>query len=146
VIKGDILTYSTAERYALIISNPPFFQDALPSQDASRQQARHTASLPFAALLDKAASLLAPDGEFSLILPAASQAAFAAVATARGWQCLRLCQVQTTAGKPVSRYLQSWIRSTTALLTEPVSLLIQDGAGVYSAQYRNLLRDFYLKF
>lgn len=146
VIKGDILTYSTAERYALIISNPPFFQHALPSQDATRQQARHTDSLPFAALLDKAASLLAPAGEFSLVLPAASQQAFTAAATARGWQCLRLCQVQTTAGKPVSRYLQSWSRSTTATFAEPASLLIQDGAGVYSAQYRDLLRDFYLKF
>lgn len=146
VIKGDILTYSTAERYALIISNPPFFQDALPSQDATRQHARHTASLPFAALLDKAASVLAPGGEFSLVLPAASQAAFTAAATARGWQCQRLCQVQSTAGKPVSRYLQSWVRSTNATLAESTSLLIQDAAGVYSAQYRDLLRDFYLKF
>jgi tRNA1Val (adenine37-N6)-methyltransferase len=146
VIKGDILTYSTAERYALIISNPPFFQDALPSQDATRQQARHTDSLPFAALLDKAAQLLAPGGEFCLILPASSQAAFSTEAKGLGWQCLSLCKVQTKASKPVSRYLQRWVKADTELDTESSQLLIHDSSGAYSAAYRQLLKAFYLDF
>ncbi|MCT8124557.1 methyltransferase [Alishewanella sp. BS5-314] len=146
VIKGDILTYSTAERYALIISNPPFFQDALPSQDATRQQARHTASLPFAALLEKAASLLAPGGEFSLVLPAASQMAFTKTAVESGWLCQRLCTVKSKADKPVSRYLQSWIRYTKPDLPVITKLLIYQSSNEYSSAYRNLLVDFYLKF
>ena len=146
VIKGDILTYQDAQRYALIVSNPPFFQDALPSQDPKRQQARHSDSLPFSALLNKAAGLLAPAGEFCLILPAASQVAFSKVATESGWQCQRLCRVQTTSEKSVTRYLQSWVRSKQLVLAAESKLLIQGVGGGYSAEYRSLLRDFYLKF
>lgn len=151
VIKGDILTYQRAQRYALIVSNPPFFQDALLSNDARRQQARHTNSLPFSALLDKAAALLAPGGEFCLVLPAASQAAFARAAAEGGWQCQQLCAVQSKAAKPVSRYLQSWRllanKSANAAPQLPDSrLLIHAADGQYSAEYRMLLKDFYLKF
>lgn len=150
VIKGDILTYQDAQRYALIVSNPPFFQDALPSKDPKRQQARHTDTLPFNALLDKAASLLTAEGEFSLILPAASQEAFAKAAVAKGWQCQRLCAVQSKAEKPVSRYLQSWRwlsnQQSTEVSCQTSSLQIHAADGQYSAAYRALLKDFYLKF
>lgn len=150
VIKGDILTYQDAQRYALIVSNPPFFQDALASQDPKRQQARHTDTLPFSALLDKAASLLTAEGEFSLILPAASQEAFAKAAVAKGWQCQRLCAVQSKAEKPVSRYLQSWrlVSHSAVVTSEPLytELLIHAADGCYSADYHKLLKAFYLKF
>lgn len=151
VIKDDILTYQTPQRYALIVSNPPFFQDALASQDSKRQQARHTDSLPFRALLEKAASLLTAEGVFSLILPAVSQAAFSKAAIASGWSCQRLCAVQSKAEKPVSRYLQSWSllaahNQTSTELQQADSLLIHAANGHYSEQYRTLLKDFYLKF
>src|SRR5690606_2729520 len=38
LVKGDILTYRTDKRYRLIVSNPPFFQHAVPPQDAKRHQ------------------------------------------------------------------------------------------------------------
>lgn len=120
------------------------------SQDPKRQQARHTDTLPFNALLDKAASLLTAEGEFSLILPAASQEAFAKAAVAKGWQCQRLCAVQSKAEKPVSRYLQSWrlVSHSAVVTSEPLytELLIHAADGCYSADYRKLLKAFYLKF
>ena len=150
VIKGDILTYQTAQRYALIVSNPPFFQDALVSPDRKRQQARHTQSLQFPALLGKAASVLAEDGQFCLILPAASQAVFTQAAQAAGWYCRQLCAIRSKAEKPVSRYLQRWGRGDlVAKRCDPIqhdSLIIHDAGGGYSAAYRALLRDFYLAF
>lgn len=151
LIKGDILTYQTAQRYALIVSNPPFFQDALASQESKRHQARHTDSLPFHALLETAASLLTAEGVFSLILPAVSQAAFSKAALASGWTCQRLCAVQSKAEKPVSRYLQSWSLANVnnqaeMALQQADSVLIHDANGHYSEQYRTLLKDFYLKF
>ncbi|WP_423187404.1 tRNA1(Val) (adenine(37)-N6)-methyltransferase [Alishewanella sp. d11] len=151
VIKDDILTYQTPQRYALIVSNPPFFQDALASQEIKRHQARHTDSLPFRALLEKAASLLTAEGVFSLILPAVSQAAFSKAAIASGWSCQRLCAVQSKAEKPVSRYLQSWSLANVnnqaeMALQQADSLLIHDANGHYSEQYRTILKDFYLKF
>ncbi len=146
VIKGDILTYQSTQRYALIVSNPPFFQAALPSPNAARQQARHTASLPFSALLAVSANLLAEGGALSLILPAVSQASFAQTAVQAGWYCQRLCQVKSTAQKPVSRYLQTWQRTAPTQPLAPSQLVIQAPDGQYSAEYRALLKAFYLKF
>ena len=51
-----------AEPFDLIVSNPPFYDNSLPSPDAARTTARHTASLPFAELLDAVGRLLAPEG------------------------------------------------------------------------------------
>ena len=56
-------------RYDHIVSNPPYFVEALPSPDAARTQARHAGTLPYDALLDGAAVLLKETGTFSLILP-----------------------------------------------------------------------------
>ncbi len=154
VIKGDILTYQTAERYALIVSNPPFFQASLPSPDAARQQARHNDSLPFAALLHKAADLLAEGGEFSLILPPDSATVFCQLALNSGLQLQRSTSVYAQPGKPLRRLLLSFRRAmaqpdgaTVANYTLPDDeLMIQQDRGSYSEQYRQLLKDFYLKF
>ena len=148
LIKGDILTYQTDKRYRLIVSNPPFFHQALPAQDARRHQARHTDSLPFTALLEKAARLLADNGQFCLILPSVSLAYFQQLAQAQGWQLVQHCRVKTTAAKAVSRELLCYQRSDAANAAAPpavTELLIQHH-GRYSADYQALLKPFYLNF
>lgn len=148
LVKGDILTYQSVQRYALIVSNPPFFQASLPSTDIARQQARHTTTLSFASLLAKATECAAEGAVFSLILPTVSQQAFATEANAQGWQCIKLCAVQSKMDKPVSRYLQSWQRVNAVTAQEPLcsTLTIHAADGSYSEAYRALLKDFYLKF
>lgn len=143
VIKGDILTHQCAEGYSLIVSNPPFFQQRLAAVDPARHQARHNDSLPFPALLQKAAELLRSGGRFELILPCAEAQIFTALAIAQGWFLYRQCDVATTPTKAISRVLMSWQR-------EPVNsqhsrLTIQQAQG-YTAEYKALLRDFYLAF
>ena len=167
LIKGDILTYPgsadhpSGRRYALIVSNPPFFVAALKSANEQRRQARHTDSLSFAGLLQSAALLLADQGRFSLVLPCAEAELLLAEALGTGWVLVADCLVQTTAHKPPSRRLMTLARPAvarpavqlTATPAPPVTrLLIHQtsaalpGAGAYSPAYRALLRDFYLKF
>jgi tRNA1Val (adenine37-N6)-methyltransferase len=143
LIEADILTYHSDKRYRLIVSNPPFFQQAVPARDARRHQARHTDSLPFAALLQKAAALLAEGGTFCLILPSQSADYFSQLATRSGWYLAANCQVKPKPDKPAGRVLQCWQREVCA--TEYSQLIIHD-ANAYSAGYRYLLKDFYLKF
>jgi tRNA1Val (adenine37-N6)-methyltransferase len=144
LIKGDILTYQTDKRYRLIVSNPPFFQQALPSSDIKRRQARHNDSLPFAGLLQKAAHLLHEEGLFALVLPLDSANALCTLALHNGWFLSHYCAVQSTAAKPVQRVLLGLCRQT--VVTEHRSLIIQQADGSYSAAYKALLKDFYLKF
>ncbi|WP_251372262.1 tRNA1(Val) (adenine(37)-N6)-methyltransferase [Rheinheimera oceanensis] len=144
LIKGDILTYQPGERYRLIVSNPPFFQQALSATDAKRHQARHNDRLPFAALLQKAAELLHSEGVFALILPPGSAQNLLALAQTQGWFVTQYCAVRSSDTKPVLRLLLCLSRYPAD--TEHTSLTIHQAGGDYSAQYKALLRDFYLKF
>ncbi|HEY0922065.1 tRNA1(Val) (adenine(37)-N6)-methyltransferase [Rheinheimera pacifica] len=152
LIKGDILTYQPGERYRLIVSNPPFFQQALGAKDAKRHQARHADSLPFGALLQKAAELLHSEGVFALILPLSSAQSLLALAQGQGWFVAQYCAVRSNDTKPVQRVLLCLSRYPAD--TEHSSLTIHQSGyqsghqadGGYSAQYKALLKDFYLKF
>ncbi|WP_240223643.1 tRNA1(Val) (adenine(37)-N6)-methyltransferase [Rheinheimera hassiensis] len=150
LIKGDILTYSAGKRYRLIVSNPPFFQQSLLSPDKRRTQARHTDSLPFGALLQKAGQLLHSEGSFALILPVTSSREFIQLARTQGWQIAQHCTVFSKAefskaDKP-QRSLLCLRRTTGPVATVESQLVIHAADGSYSAQYQHLLGAFYLKF
>ena len=144
LIKGDILTYHSDKRYRLIVSNPPFFQQALLPTDKRRSQARHTDSLPFGQLLRKAAELLDEHGLFCVILPRPEAEYLLQQATAQGWYLAQRCEVRSKAEKPLQRLLLSLSRQ--AQDSTHSSLTIQQADGSYTAEYKALLRDFYLKF
>ena len=61
--------FSPAEKFDLIVSNPPYFVDSLLPPDAKRSTARHTHDLSFEELDSAVCQLLADDGLFALILP-----------------------------------------------------------------------------
>lgn len=144
LIKGDILTYHSAKRYRLIVSNPPFFQQSLLPMDKKRSQARHTGSLPLDALLAKAAELLHAEGIFSFILPLAEAEAMLQQALAQGWYLAQRLEVRSKAHKPVRRLLLSLSKQKQKATAS--SLIIHQADGGYSAEYKALLQDFYLKF
>jgi len=144
LIKGDILTYHSAKRYSLIVSNPPFFQQSLASVNPQRQQARHTDSLPFAALAEKAASLLKPDGTLALVLPSLAAEQFITLAAQYGLYLARRCDVKTSVKKAPLRALLAF--SAVNGLAEHSELVIHATEPGYSRQYRQLLQAFYLKF
>lgn len=145
LIKGDILTYQTDKRYRLIVSNPPFFQRSLPAQDARRHQARHNDSLPFAALLQTAATLSAAQGMLVLVLPFHSTEEVVAIAHSAGWQLQHNCTVFTKPGK-AQRSLLSFCRAGQTEPPQQTELHIHNATGGYSVKYQQLLSAFYLKF
>jgi len=152
VIQGDILTYPDSadhlaqRRYALIITNPPYFQHSLKNPSQQKQQARHTDSLPFADLLQVAAGLATTDGLFSLILPQPEARELQSLASNFGWHLHRHCALTAQPDKAASRLLMTFSRAPQPQLAQAETLLVRDDRGQYSNAYRGLLRDFYLKF
>ena len=55
---ADVQSFHTDALFDHIVSNPPYFIDALSSPDAARTVARHTASLSFCELINAACRLL----------------------------------------------------------------------------------------
>ncbi|HAT42564.1 MAG TPA: methyltransferase [Rheinheimera sp.] len=155
VLERDILTYlgsadhasaAKAGGYQLIISNPPYFEQSLPSRDAKRQQARHTDSLPFEQLLHVAAQLAAPAAQLALVLPTPAAQRIRQLAGTYGWSLQQWQPVQMTPSKPASRVLLLLSRDASGQATELPALCVRGDDAEYTADYRRLLKDFYLRF
>jgi tRNA1Val (adenine37-N6)-methyltransferase len=69
VFESDLRNFQCVEKYALIISNPPYFTNGLLNPNRSRALARHESSLPFNVLFSKVSELLQEDGVFWMIAP-----------------------------------------------------------------------------
>jgi tRNA1Val (adenine37-N6)-methyltransferase len=68
------------------------------------------------------------------------------LANGAGWYLLRSCALYAEPDKPVGRLLMTFSRQQQLEQSLVGSLIVRDDSGAYSAQYRTLLRDFYLKF
>lgn len=73
VICHDFRDYQPENRFDLIISNPPYFIDALKCPDEQRCTARHTGNLNYDLLFRRSASLLEEQGVVSIIIPAEAE-------------------------------------------------------------------------
>ena len=132
-----------AARYQLIVSNPPYFVNALQPANEKRLITRHAATLPYAALLDGAATLLAPGGRLSVILPCVEGELFVAQAAAAGLYCTQKTTVYAVAGKPPKRLLLLFAREPAPLRESSLVIHSPHGAG-YTPEYKALTGVFYL--
>lgn len=144
VIHQDIRNYSVDNPFDCIVSNPPYFVDNLKSPDRQRSLARHTDTLSYRELLRSVDALLSDNGKFSVILPSDALDVFWSTAMDFRLYPCRQMQVMTKSSSPVKRIMLE-------LRREPVEytmdrLILRDESGAFSDAYRELTRDFYLKF
>lgn len=132
------------EPYDLIVTNPPYYVNALKPPDPRRERARHGQSLRHDEIVATADRLLSASGRLSLILPVAESKPFETLAARHGFYCSRVCEVQSRPGKAPIRRLMEFER--TPYPTRRASLCLLDTEGQPSAEYRSLLADFYLNF
>ena len=130
------LDEAQAGRYDAVVSNPPFFIDALQAPDRQRNMARHAATMTYADLMTAANKLLNDEGELSVIVPFDYRRRMDDEAVFQGFFPSRVCAVKTTAKKPVRRYLLAYRKQPCRC--EQTELVIGD------EQYQSLTRDFYL--
>jgi tRNA1Val (adenine37-N6)-methyltransferase len=131
--------------YDHIVSNPPYFVSSLTSPDKARTLARHTHSLSHGELLEACQKLLAPEGRVSLILPVAEAENMLQTARNVGFCVTRQTEVWSTPRSGTKRLLLELSKRESS--TEHSVLVIEAAqTGSFSAEYRALLRDFYLYF
>lgn len=150
---------ANGKRYDLIVSNPPYFMagsdfrrgfdisEAATQPTAARVAARHAEQLPFGELISSVRMLLHPHGRFAAIFPYREAGIFIAQAASRGLFVRRIAEIRGTPRKPVKRIAVECTfdrPAREAIVSE--TLCIEDGAGSFTAAYRELTRDFYLKF
>lgn len=136
---------TTAERYDLIISNPPFFTGGTFSNNQDRNSVRHTVKLPHGDLLRAVQRVLSPKGRFSVILPLIEGLRFEEMARQYQLYVTRVQEVLPKASKQVERLLLQFERQEGTRIEEP-PLMIREEEDDFTEKYRELTRDFYLHF
>ncbi len=140
VLQQSVQEFAKVERlagfYDAVVSNPPFFVDALKAPDEQRSVARHAETLTYAELMDAAWTLLRDDGELSVVVPFDYRKRMEDEATFRGFFQSRVCAVRTVEGKPARRFLLAFRKHPCE--RDYQVMTIGDEA------YKQLTGDFYL--
>ncbi|GAB1307949.1 methyltransferase [Urechidicola sp. KH5] len=133
------------EEYDFIVSNPPFYTNTVKegSMVASRQQARHEKSLPAEILLGGTAKLLSEHGSCAFIIPFQEEVKFLEVAQKFSLFPNRITRVKGKKSAPVKRTLLQL--SFENKLIQEDELIIELERHVYTKEYTELVKDFYLK-
>jgi tRNA1Val (adenine37-N6)-methyltransferase len=143
----DLLLVNTEVKYDLIVSNPPYFTDSLKAPSARRSSARHNHDLPYGSIIESAIQMLKDDGKLAIVLPAEEGERFITLANMRSLHLARRCMVKTLASKKEKRYLLEFIKlPPSENVKEEVLIMQQTGGLEYTEQYKNLTKEFYLKF
>ncbi len=136
-------TSEIEDTYDLILSNPPFYSEHYKSNNVQRDQARFQDSLPFEHLLFCAAQLLTVNGTFSVILPYKEEILFIRLASEVNLFPNRILHIK---GNPTSKIVRSLIEfSFDNSEVEIAELIIETTRHLYTKDYINLTKDFYLK-
>lgn len=146
VVNADLLDFNCSKRYDVIVSNPPYFSQSLPSPNKQRTLARHNDHLTYSALIQKVATLLSENGRFSVIIPYDHKDEFIQLASQSRLYLQRIVAVKTTPTSVFRRVLLefSFVESIVEQL-KVEELLIERERHQYSTEYINLTKDFYLK-
>lgn len=126
------------EQYDLIISNPPFFINSLSSQNPEKSVARHTDLSFFEVLLTESAKHLNQSGHLSIILPLET-----AEMVKRMVSGLKVQKEILIHSFPESKPHRTIIvMGYEALVPLEQEIVIYESKGIYSAVYKDLLKDY----
>jgi len=133
--------------FDLMVSNPPFFLNALKSSAYQKRVSRHTDESFYSELLERTVRWLTAKGSLQLVLPIAmaewiKQRAIDEYGLVVQEQHL----IRSFASHPPIRCILAIGKTTSPIPAWTDDLVIYERKGVYSQAYRTLLADFFLAF
>ncbi|MET6991266.1 tRNA1(Val) (adenine(37)-N6)-methyltransferase [Sediminicola arcticus] len=131
------------EKYDLIVSNPPFYSEEMPSGNEARDIARQNSALPFDELLDGVSKLLEDEGIFSTIIPFKEEEAFIKMASSFNLFANRITRVKGNPTTETKRSLLEFSFSENSM--DLGELTIEEERHHYTQEYTELTKEFYLK-
>jgi len=143
VIGGDARNLPATGQYDVIVTNPPFFQNSLLSQNGARSSARHDVNLSYTDLLTSIKKMLSPLGFAAILLPEIETSILELVAVEYGFQAFQRLFVRHTEHAPVKRVVSLLAKNTPCAAREE-TLIIKDSRGHYTPHFCALLGAFYL--
>ena len=139
---SSLQDFEARKSYDLIISNPPYFDGTLLSENKSRNTARHQTSLNYDDFIKYCANLLSPTGRLVFILPSIASAEIFALAEKHQLSVKNETHVYGKQGKEAKRCL--FILQKTPCHNEESHITIRNNDNRYSQEFQELTRAFYL--
>ena len=132
------------DEYDLIVSNPPFYTDDYKSDNEQRDLARFADAMPFEDLIEAADLLLSENGVLAVIIPVKEEENFLALAKEYELYPLKITKVKGTTTTEIKRSLLAFSRYEK--IDFPIDeLIIETARHIYTPEYIELTKDFYLK-
>lgn len=132
-------------KFDLIVTNPPYFENALQSPQKERTTARHNTQLNYNSLIKSVSKIIDKQGEFAIIVPAEFESKIDALCFDEELFPYRICNVKPTPNKAPKRVLMQFSKVKKPLTKS--SIIIETGKRhQYSEEYIELTKEFYLNF
>lgn len=146
VIKQSLQQFAntTDNLYDLIICNPPYFINSLTPPNELRTLARHCGTLTHSELAKYANNLLAQNGHFVVIMPIEEGSSFLQIAKKSNLFCNHQLMIHPTPQSAAKRQIMVFSQIQKNQSIE--HLTIEIARHQYTNEYRQLTKEFYLKF
>tara|TARA_B110000503_G_scaffold53054_1_gene85212 strand:- start:86705 stop:87373 length:669 start_codon:yes stop_codon:yes gene_type:complete len=131
------------ETYDLIISNPPFYTENVKNNNRARNKARSTSFLSFVELISGVSKILSNQGEFTTIIPFKEEAKFIEISKQNNLFLNKICRVKGNNNSDIKRSLLTFSFYKKQL--DENNLIIETSRHLYTDEYINLTKDFYIK-
>ena len=140
-IHGDILDIQFDDRFDLIVSNPPYYENSLISENERTSRAKHAEFLPVNSLLRKVASILTKNGSFWVIIPSENAESWMRQAELNQLHLQSSISILGKEGQKEKRRILAFAREKREVTSS--RLTIRNSEGKYTSEYIELTKDFH---
>lgn len=141
VINEDILKVDFLEKFNLIVSNPPYYENSLLSDNDRTSRAKHAEFLPVDSLLQKVSKLLAEDGSFWVIVPAENDNTWIENARKNDLHLQQSISIIGKEGQGEKRRILAFGQYETSI--ESGRLTVRDENNSYTKEYIELTKEYH---
>jgi tRNA1Val (adenine37-N6)-methyltransferase len=142
IVNKNVLQFEPDKKYDCIISNPPFFEADLKSDDEKKNFAKHDSSLTLINLLKIIDNHLTAEGFFALLLPYHRSNYFEKLAEELNFYCAKKILVKQTPRHNYFRAILIFSRNKSS--AQQATFTIKNEAGNYTPEFTEVLKDYYL--
>lgn len=135
----DFKTFETEDRFDLIVSNPPYFEESGSEKD---KVARQTVELNFMQLISKAAELLSEKGIFSVIIPVEAGEVFISIGKENNLHLNRKVNIRGIENAKAKRLILEFSLQEKEI--NESDFIIEKSPRQYSDQYLELTKEFHV--
>ena len=138
---------STAERFDLIVTNPPFFNSQSRSPIEARNMARHDDYLKVDEIFDGVNKVLGDGGKLVIVWPVERTQDLLKCASEKNFGVQEKVDILPTNDHAAVRFVATFIKDA-AENHERKDLILEEGVGderKFTPEYLSLVKDFFLK-